>query len=225
MDGSDPGMGSYHPHVRRSIGLEPQSNVKSASGVGVSSSCGAAQIREMFGFCPRVAGVVVIRRDSGPAMRRYRLRRNPRVRRNLTVVPRGNSHCAVNQPVGLGFPHLAGGIDPGNFRFRPRVVDVVDLLNVFYTGDRTLSSLGAARPRRCPGRQLSLRACSIKTPFRHKSVNVVEFPHLAGRYRPGACPFSSLGCWSRRFMEIFSDPGMVPYRARVPLAPSSSVNK
>ena len=26
-----------------------------------------------------------------------------------------------NHPVGLGFPHLRGGIHPGNLRFRPRV--------------------------------------------------------------------------------------------------------
>ena len=33
-----------------------------------------------------------------------------------------------NQPVGLGFFHtLRGGIDPGDLRFRPRVVGVVEI--------------------------------------------------------------------------------------------------
>ncbi|CAM9319041.1 unnamed protein product [Laminaria digitata] len=31
----------------------------------------------------------------------------------------------------------------------------------------------------------------------------VRFLHLARRYRPGGCPFSSPGCWSRRCLEGF----------------------
>ena len=36
-----------------------------------------------------------------------------------------------NQSVGLGFPHPAGGIDPGDLRFRPRFVGVVEIWKNF----------------------------------------------------------------------------------------------
>ena len=29
------------------------------------------------------------------------------------------------------------------------------------------------------------------------------FPYLAGRYRPGGCPFSSTDTWNFRYMETF----------------------
>ena len=36
-----------------------------------------------------------------------------------------------DRTVGLGFPHRAGGFDPGDHRFRPEVVGVVDELKDF----------------------------------------------------------------------------------------------
>ena len=36
-----------------------------------------------------------------------------------------------NEPVGSGFPHRAGQIDPGDHRFRPQFVGVVDLWKDF----------------------------------------------------------------------------------------------
>ena len=36
-----------------------------------------------------------------------------------------------NHPVGLGFPHAAVGIDPGDHRLRPRVVGVVEMWKDF----------------------------------------------------------------------------------------------
>ena len=56
---------------------------------------------------------------------------------------------------------MRGGIDPGNLRFRPRVVGVVEVWKDFYSGDDTLSSPGAAGPRRCSERQLSPRVGSM----------------------------------------------------------------
>ena len=34
-----------------------------------------------------------------------------------------------NQPVGLGFPHRAGGLDPGDLRFRLWAVGVVGVIS------------------------------------------------------------------------------------------------
>ena len=53
---------------------------------------------------------------------------------------------------------MRGGIGPGDPRFRPRVVGVVDTWNEFGPGDGKLSSPGPAGPRRCPEGQLSPRA-------------------------------------------------------------------
>ena len=63
----------------------------------------------------------------------------------------------------LGFPHPAGGIDPGDLRFRPRVVVDVEIWKNFLSGDETLSSPGVAGPRCCPERQLSPRAGSMSS--------------------------------------------------------------
>ena len=62
----------------------------------------------------------------------------PRVRRDLGVGPRGNSRRALASLApayqqspstlwGWGFHTLRGGIDPGDLRFLPRLVGVVDL--------------------------------------------------------------------------------------------------
>ena len=69
------------------------------------------------------------------------------------------SQLATSQ-VGWGFHTLRGGIDPGDLRFRPRVVGVVEMWKDFQYEDETLSYPGVAGPRRCPERQLSPRAGS-----------------------------------------------------------------
>ena len=59
----------------------------------------------------------------------------PRVRRDLDVDPEGQlspraSSMSPSQSAitlcGWGFPTLRGSIDPGDLRFRPRVVGIVD---------------------------------------------------------------------------------------------------
>ena len=94
----------------------------------------------------------------------------PQVWRDRAVVLRGNSRRALaprtpgNQQSlrgGWGFHTLLGGIDPGDLRFRPRVVGVIEIWKYFESGDEKLSSPGVAGPRRCPERQLSLRTGSM----------------------------------------------------------------
>ena len=60
-----------------------------------------------------------------------------------------------NQPMWLGFHTVRDGIDPRGPRFVPRLLElVVEIWKDFWSGDKTLSSPGAARPRRWPERQL-----------------------------------------------------------------------
>jgi len=79
----------------------------------------------------------------------------PRERRQLGVVPRGNSPRALapwapaNQQSptshpGSGLQIVGGGIDPGNFRVRPRGVGIVEIWKEFLSGDGQLSSPGTA---------------------------------------------------------------------------------
>ena len=104
---------------------------------------------------------------------------------------------------GLGFLTVWGGINPGDLRFRPRAIGVVEVWKDFCSGDETLSSPGAAGSRRCPEGQLSPRAVSMspsQLAISNRPVGL-EFPHLAVQYRPGGSPFSSPGGCSRRDME------------------------
>ena len=59
------------------------------------------------------------------------------------------SQSAITQ-WGWDFHTLPGGIDPVDLCFRPRAVGVVEIWREFLSGDDTLSSLGAAGPRRWP---------------------------------------------------------------------------
>ena len=70
------------------------------------------------------------------------------------------SHSAITQ-LGWGFHTLRGGTDPGDIRFVPRIVGVVDILANFLPADGKLSSPGAAGAQRYPEGQLSLRAGSM----------------------------------------------------------------
>ena len=53
------------------------------------------------------------------------------------------------------------GFDSGDLLFRSRIVGVVDVWRDFHSGDKTLSSTGAAGRRRWPEGQLSPRAGSM----------------------------------------------------------------
>ena len=70
------------------------------------------------------------------------------------------SQSAITQ-LGWGFYTARGGINPGDLLFRPQVVVFVDIWRVFSSRDKTLSSPGAAGPRRWPEGQLSQRAGSM----------------------------------------------------------------
>ena len=70
------------------------------------------------------------------------------------------SQSAINQ-WGWCFHSLRGGIDTGYLRFSPRMVEGVDVWNIFLPGDGKLSCPNAAGPRRWPGGQLSMRAGSM----------------------------------------------------------------
>ena len=64
-------------------------------------------------------------------------------------------------PVDLGLPHPAGSMDPGDLRYRPRVVADVEIWRGFSVGDGMISSPGATGPRRWREGQLSPRAGSM----------------------------------------------------------------
>ena len=70
------------------------------------------------------------------------------------------SQSAITQ-LGWGFYTARGGINPGDLLFRPQVVVFVDIWRVFSSRDKTLSSPGAAGPRRWPEGQLSPCAGSM----------------------------------------------------------------
>ena len=55
-----------------------------------------------------------------------------------------------------------GGIAPGHHRFSPRVAGVADVWKNSLCGDGTVSSPGAARPRRWPEGQLSPRVKDVR---------------------------------------------------------------
>ena len=80
---------------------------------------------------------------------------------------------------------MGGGIDPGDLCFCPRVVGVVEMRREFSSGDNTLSSLGAAGPRRCPERQLSPRAASTSLSQSATTQLGWSFHTLRGGIDPG----------------------------------------
>ena len=95
--------------------------------------------------------------------------------------------------LGWGFHTLRGGIDPGDLRFRPRVVEVVEMWKDFQYEDETLSYPGVAGPRRCPERQLSPRAGS-RSPSQSATGQVGwGFHTLRGGIDPGDLRFRPRG--------------------------------
>ena len=63
----------------------------------------------------------------------------------------------IHHPVALAFHTLPGGIYPGDLRFRPAVVLVVEIWNDVRSADGNLSSPTAAGLRHQPERKLSRR--------------------------------------------------------------------
>ena len=124
------------------------------------------------------------------------------------------SQLATSQ-VGWGFHTLRGGIDPGDLRFRPRVVGVVEMWKDFQYEDETLSYPGVAGPRRCPERQLSPRAGAMSLSQSATSQLGWGFHTLRGGINPGDLRFRPRvvgvvdiwkGFWSGD--ETLSSPGM-----------------
>ena len=91
--------------------------------------------------------------------------------------------------MGWGF-HTAGRYEPGNFRFRPPIVGVVDSWKDVRTSDGALSFTGCAgnmyEPQPIGDRPAALR-----------------FSHRAGIFRSGRKSVSLGGCWSCRDAKGF----------------------
>ena len=104
--------------------------------------------------------------------------------------------------VGLGLYTVRSGIDPGDLRFRPRYVGVMEIWKDFLSGDGNVSSPGAARPRGWPEGQLPPHAGSMST-----SRSAITQWGRGCLTAPGGIdrgdPFSSPVCWSCRDMEGF----------------------
>ena len=134
---------------------------------------------------------------------------------------------------GWVFHAVRGGIDPGDCRFRPRFVRVVDMEGFLMRGwDHILPGWHWLDDLRTPGWGFHTVRGGIDPGdhrFRPRSVTSIDvwkdlwsgdgilsspsgagstnpllgFPHRGGRYRPGRPPFSSPGGWSCRCMEGF----------------------
>ena len=102
------------------------------------------------------------------------------------------SQSATSQ-LGWGFHTLPGASDPGDPRFRPRVVGVVDIWKYFKCRDESLSSPGEAGRRRWPDRQLSPRTGS-------RSLSQLATSQLG---------------WGIHTMRDGIDPGDLRFRPRV----------
>ena len=88
---------------------------------------------------------------------------------------------------------MRGGIDPGDLRFRPRIIPVVDVWNNFGSGDGNVSPRGTVGPRRWAEGRLPPR------------VGYMSVSQLAN---------SQLG-WSFHTLRGGIDPGDLRFRPRV----------
>ena len=95
---------------RRALAPGAPVNQQSPSGVGVSTPCGAVSTREIYVFVPRLLELYRYGRIRDPGMGNY----HPRVRRDLGVVPRGNSRrvLASRAPANQQSPSGAGVSTP-----------------------------------------------------------------------------------------------------------------
>ena len=110
------------PGVRWLYG-QSLTNQRSASGTGVSKPCGAVSTREITVFVPRLSELQMCGEISDPGMGPCR----PRVALALFWSP---SQSAIGRK-DWGFHTSRGGFDPGDRRFRPCVVGVVDAWREF----------------------------------------------------------------------------------------------
>ena len=134
-----------------------------------------------------------------------------RVRRDLDVVLWGNSRCALAPS------------DPANRKSASRL-GVSTPCGAVSTGRCPLSSAGYWSCRcmgvftirgwyiiisGCGETSTLSRGATLAACWLHESQPTVNqpaglgFPHLAERYRPGKCRFSSPGCWACRYTAGF----------------------
>jgi len=142
---------------RRALTPWVLANQQSASGYwGFHTVPGAVDPRDLR-FRPKVVGVVEIRNDlfsgvetlSSPGA--AGLRRWSEGKLSPYAGSMNPSQSATSQ-WGWSFHTVRGGIDPGDLRFRPRVVGVVEIWKNCWSGDGKLYSPGAAGPRWPEGR-------------------------------------------------------------------------
>ena len=117
-------MGTYPPRVRWD---------QSPSGVAVSTPCGAVSTRGIFVLFPGLLELVVEMWKDFPS-RDGNLSSpgavGPRGWLEGQLSPRASSMSPSQSAItlcGWGFPTLRGSIDPGDLRFRPRVLGVVEV--------------------------------------------------------------------------------------------------
>ena len=94
------------------------------------------------------------------------------------------SQLATSQ-CGWGFYTVRSGIDPGDLRFRPRVIGIEEVLRDFSSGNKTLSSPGAAGLQQWPEVKLWPRAGSISLSQSATSQWGSRFHTLRGGIYPG----------------------------------------
>ena len=103
---------------------------------------------------------------------------------SLRADSRNPSQSAIGQ-WDWGLPTLWGGIEPGDFSVRPRVVGIVEVWKGFPPVDGNVSSPAAAEPRRWPDGQPSPRAGLISPNQSPIGRWDWGFKTLPGRIDPG----------------------------------------
>ena len=141
-------MGNYPPRGALAICTIPSQSAIGLWGWGFTP-CGAVSTRGII-IVPRLSELYMYGGICDPGMVKF----CPRVTLVLFSCP---SQSAISRR-GWGFHTVRGGFDPGDHRFRPWVVGVVDVWRDCRTGDEDLSSRGAARSRCSPEGQLPPRA-------------------------------------------------------------------
>ena len=107
----------------------------------------------------------------------------------------------LNLSVGLGFHTLRGGIDSGVSVFVQGCWSCKCTEEVMIRGWYHIM-LGCGGTSICLGGKLSPRTGTMSPSQISNQSLGVGIPHLAGRYRPRGCLFSSPGRWSYKCMEI-----------------------
>ena len=162
------------------------------------------------GGCPFSSpGCWSCRESSDPGMKPY----PPRVRRDLDVVPRGNSRRALSPCAPANQQPASGVRDSTPCRAvstREISVFVPGLLELYIYGRISDAEIGTYPPRVRRDLDVGPRVYSrraLATGNMSPSQSAISqwggFPHRAGRYRPGRYLFSSPACWSCRIMEGF----------------------